>query len=131
VAKAKAKAKVKAKAKPKLEREAVATMEELIDALAEARDEVRRTEQSLRRTLRRVDRGDSVASAVISSDPASLRESYDSALEVVAEARHRLRSLVFALALDEGLSIGDLGRAWGVSRQLASRYVKEVAGTRS
>jgi hypothetical protein len=41
-------------------------------------------------------------------------------------ARHHLRSVCFALAIAEGLSIGAVARLWGVSRQLAQRTVREV-----
>jgi len=42
------------------------------------------------------------------------------------ECRHRLRISITAAGLEEGMSIGDIGRAFGVSRQLAARFAKEV-----
>jgi DNA-binding transcriptional regulator LsrR (DeoR family) len=33
---------------------------------------------------------------------------------------------VFAVALEDGMSIGELARNYGFSRQLASRYAKEA-----
>ena len=110
----------------RLENEAVASMEELLEALAVARDELRRSEQGLRRTLRKVDRGQPIASVVIADGPSKSRQSYDDAMEAVMALRHRTRSLIFALAVKDGLSIGEVGRTWGISRQLASRYVREA-----
>jgi hypothetical protein len=42
------------------------------------------------------------------------------------ECRHRLRISITAAGLEEGMSIGDIGRAFGISRQLAARLAKEV-----
>jgi DNA-directed RNA polymerase specialized sigma24 family protein len=110
----------------KLERQATTSMKDLLGALAEARDEIRRSEQGIRRTLRRVERGQPLASAVIADEPSESRQAFDDAMESLTSLRHRTRSLVFALAVEEGLSIGEVGRTWGISRQLASRYVREV-----
>ena len=110
----------------KFERQAAASMKDLIEALVVARDELRKSEQGLRRTLRRMERGQRLASVVIADGPSESRQSFDDAMEAVAAIRHRTRSLVFALALEEGLSIGEVGRTWGISRQLASRYIREA-----
>ncbi len=110
----------------KVERQAIASMKQLLEALVEARDELRSAEQGVRRTLRRVERGQALASVVIGDGPSESRQSFDDAMEAVTTLRHRTRSLLFALALEEGLSIGEVGRTWGISRQLASRYVREA-----
>ena len=47
-------------------------------------------------------------------------------LDELERARHRVRQAVFALGLTEGMSIGDLGRLYGFSRQLAARIAREV-----
>jgi hypothetical protein len=114
----------------KLERQATSSMKELLAALAEARDEIRRSEQGIRRTLRKVERGQGLASVVIADSPSEGRQSLDDAMETLTSLRHRTRSLVFALAVEEGLSIGEVGRTWGISRQLASRYVREASDGR-
>jgi hypothetical protein len=50
------------------------------------------------------------------------------ALKEVERARHEMRLAVFAEALERGTSIGQLGRVFGFSRQLAARYAKEARG---
>lgn len=40
--------------------------------------------------------------------------------------RHRSRLSLIGAHLAEGQSIGDIGRAWGFSRQLASAYAREA-----
>ena len=47
-------------------------------------------------------------------------------LDELERARHRVRQAVFALGLSEGMTIGDLGRLYGFSRQLAARIAREV-----
>lgn len=47
-------------------------------------------------------------------------------LDELERARHRVRQAVFALGLTEGMTIGDLGRLYGFSRQLAARIAREV-----
>jgi transposase-like protein len=41
-----------------------------------------------------------------------------------------VRLLLVAIEVEEGRSIGEVARSWGVSRQLASRWVQESAGLR-
>ena len=55
------------------------------------------------------------------------RESVD-ALNGLEQARHRLRLAAMAGCLAAGMSIGELARQWGFSRQLAARYASEVRG---
>ena len=47
-------------------------------------------------------------------------------LDELERARHRVRTAVFALGLSEGMTIGELGRLYGFSRQLAARVAAEV-----
>jgi hypothetical protein len=110
----------------RLEREAVRSAEELVQALASAREELRKAEQMVRRGLRKFERGGDVTSVILSTPPAGSRQAIQDALSEVNRSRHKARLKIFALALDQGISIGELGRAWGISRQLASRYAQEA-----
>ncbi|HEX4434925.1 MAG TPA: hypothetical protein VH012_08840 [Acidimicrobiales bacterium] len=47
-------------------------------------------------------------------------------LEELETVRRRVRKAVFALGLSEGMTIGDLGRLYGFSRQLAARIAREL-----
>ena len=42
-------------------------------------------------------------------------------------ARHQVRFLLVAIEVEEGGSISEVAQSWGVSRQLASRWVHESA----
>jgi hypothetical protein len=109
------------------ENEAVESVEELIEALVDAGAEIRNTEQALRLALKRVGEGEELESVLAAVQPAGLRQALNDALEVVNQRRHVARLKVFELALERGHTIADLGRVWGISRQLASRYVREGA----
>jgi hypothetical protein len=105
--------------------EAVAAVEAFISSMTVARAEMRKTEKFLQDVLQRVvDQGETVESLIELMPPAKRREALHDALEDVGRTRHLAREKVFSLALDRGVSVADLGRAWGFSRQLASRYVK-------
>jgi hypothetical protein len=48
-------------------------------------------------------------------------------MESFEQQQHRTRTAIVAVALAEGMSVSGIGRAWGFSRQLASRYAREVS----
>ncbi len=54
------------------------------------------------------------------------REDLNEALFLLDKARRESRIASFRSALDHGVSINELARVWGFSRQMASRYAKEA-----
>jgi hypothetical protein len=113
---------------PTSSHQAAQSVEQLLEALVEARQAIRASEVTLRRALKKVDQGSSVASAVLAVNPAETRQRINDALLMVEQRRHDARRTVFAAALEEGMSVSDLARAWGFSRQMAARYAKEARG---
>ena len=101
-------------------------VEELLDSLAALRVSTRETETAVRRAMKKAHRGEDLATVLASLEPAKTRHSMNEALKSVEQARHEMRLAVFAEALDRGTSIGELGRIFGFSRQLAARYAKEA-----
>jgi hypothetical protein len=104
----------------------VPAVEHLLESLAELRRCTRLTEASIRGALTQSQKGTELTTVILAADPADLRNAMNDALKGVEEARHEVRRMVFAAALDEGTSIGELGRMFGFSRQLAARYAKEA-----
>ena len=103
----------------------------LQSALADLEETMERTQQVLAEagstygTLRtRVAKKVPVADAF--SDIAMPWSDVARQLDELERARHRVRQAVFALGLTEGMTIGDLGRLYGFSRQLAARITREV-----
>jgi hypothetical protein len=101
-------------------------IENLLQSLVELRKSTRATEATVRRGLKLVVSGADVATALRVVSPADTRQSINDALKAVEEARHRMRLHIFEIGIQEGLSIGELGRMFGFSRQLAARYAKEA-----
>jgi hypothetical protein len=52
------------------------------------------------------------------------RSGVDEALTRLTAVRHKVAVSIFAVALEDGMSIGELGRIYGFSRQRAARYAK-------
>jgi hypothetical protein len=64
---------------------------------------------------------------LLSAIPTSvIRKKMTDQIAELEAARHNVRKAVFALGLNEGLSIGELSRLMGFSRQLAATYAKEA-----
>jgi len=58
-------------------------------------------------------------------DPQALRISLGGALAELERTRHDAQRLLFQLMQAEGVTLADIGRAYGISRQLVSRLVNE------
>ena len=54
------------------------------------------------------------------------RSSVTNAVQSFEMSRHALRLVLVAMAVADGMSIAEIARTWGVSRQLASRWVRET-----
>jgi hypothetical protein len=106
--------------------ETVQGVELLIESMADARRAIRASEVAMRRALKKVNQGVDVTAALAAAQPASTRQMVNDALTTVEQSRHAMRLKIFAYALDEGMTIAELARAWGFSRQLAARYAKEA-----
>ena len=61
-----------------------------------------------------------------SSVGGNIRQSVSEAMGELEAARHRFRLALVAVALDNGMTAGQIGAAFAFSRQLASRYLKEA-----
>jgi hypothetical protein len=99
----------------------------LIDATDELRKVLLRYKRRITElvAVTRAGRG-SMIEAVEEFRGGVLREEVTSSMEAFEEARRRVRVAMFARALEQGASISEMGRAIGISRQLASRLAAEV-----
>ena len=59
-------------------------------------------------------------------DPGILRASVSNGIVELERTRHEAQRLLFQLLQAEGQSMTDIGRVWGISRQLVSRLVNEA-----
>ncbi len=78
------------------------------------------------RLLSEMKKGGPVVEMMERLDSRDKRLSLNDALDRLEEARHRARAEMISRALGEGVSIGEIARAYGFSRQLAQRYAREA-----
>ena len=111
---------------PSLRDEALRDLEALIagvDELAEYLSSMRGSYIELQRIL---EEGGSVAVALRSVAADEARQAMTAVLDDFERRRHMSRLSLIAADLDEGSTINEISRTWGISRQLASRYVKAI-----
>ncbi len=108
------------------DQEAIRCTEQVIDAMQNLRQLLERREQALRDALSVREPVAEYAAALKEVNITEDREDLNEALFLLDRARRESRIASFRSALDHGVSINELGRIWGFSRQMASRYAKEA-----
>jgi hypothetical protein len=103
-------------------------IQQLIVAGQELRDLIRESRKGLQKGLELLDRGVGLDEAMRTLNAAERRLLMTDHIAEFEERRHQLRLSITVAALEEGMSIGDIARAFGVSRQLASRMAKQARG---
>jgi hypothetical protein len=92
------------------------------------RSVMQRFEKTTTRLARRVDGGALVVEAVRDVTGSIRLQELSEAEKAFEVARHRARVAIFALAIEQGTNLSEMGRALGISRQLASRLGAEATG---
>lgn len=105
-------------------RELSVAMDDLIDTLTADR-------QGTRSVIVEIEQGDAIVDVARRRNMAQVRERLTNALDVFDRARADARTQIFRSLQHEGHSIGEVARLWGISRQLASRFVRENAETQA
>lgn len=107
---------------------AIRAVEDTIAASAALRENLRRGESIGRRMISALEQGTPISETfdVVDECPSELRQMSHDCLADYEASRHRMRAVFMVASLDEGCSIGDIGRKLGVSRQLASRLLREA-----
>jgi hypothetical protein len=108
---------------------AIADVETLIEAIDAAVRHLQADKRALRRAVNMLSGGSQVAETLAETRASDVRQGANDVLDALTTARHHSRLSIFAAGLDEGMTIGELARAWGFSRQLASRYAREARAT--
>ena len=106
--------------------DAVRALEDVADALKDAQRALRAAERAARKALQSETRGVPTAAVLRAKPVADYRPDLDEALTNLERARHRVLIANFRVAIDDGMTIGELSRNYGFSRQLGSRYAKEA-----
>jgi hypothetical protein len=110
------------------DKEAIRSVERVIEAMQNLRFLLERREEALRRAISVREPATDYTEAVKDSHMSDDREDLHEALFILEQRRRDSRIASFRSALDHGVSINELSRIWGFSRQMASRYAKEARG---
>jgi hypothetical protein len=110
---------------------AIRTVERTIESSVALRKHLVSTERTGRKMISALRRGVPISKSVemTGASAAELRRSSHDLIAEYEHCRHEMRAAFLLPSLEEGMSIGDIGRALGISRQLASRLVKEARET--
>jgi hypothetical protein len=105
---------------------AIRATERLLEAAKELHSSLRVGEAVYQKGLDGL-RGDlSIAMTMDAVQAGVARVQLSECLEEFERCRHEVRLSLIAAGRDEGMSLGELGKAWGFSRQMASRYAEEA-----
>ncbi len=105
---------------------AIDDLERLCEAVDEMGAVLRMAKKQYRTALDALGEGMSVETALVRADSATTRNSLTTAIESFEKHRHTSRLSLIAAGAAQGSSINSISRSWGISRQLASRYVNLV-----
>lgn len=111
-------------------RAAITAVNETISASRALQENLRRGEVMGRKMVATLEKGVAVSASVgaAGGDSAVLRQNTNDCLAEFERCRHKMRIAFIGFSLDEGMTIGDIGRTLGISRQLASRFAREARG---
>src|SRR5580658_329037 len=101
---------------------------ELEESSAGLRASLEELEDRVERARRHLQAGGPVADLPRVASIMEQRAKVNAALAGVQQARHRSQRSLFLLAVEEGFSLAEVARTWGISRQLVSRMTKEEPG---
>ncbi len=107
-------------------RAAIKDLEQLCEAVDELGAALRHAKRQYRKCLQALHDGTTVETALGKADSATTRNALTLALEDFEKRRHDSRMSLIAAGAGQGSSINSISRSWGISRQLASRYVNQV-----
>jgi hypothetical protein len=107
---------------------AIHSVELVIEAMENLQVVLARRVDLLRRSIEFEEPAADYEQAVKDSHMTEERANLHEALNILEQRRRESRLASFRSALDHGVSISELARIWGFSRQMASRYAKEARG---
>jgi len=108
--------------------EVIDSLEELKAAAAKLRASLSRLEERVERGRQLLREGGAIADLPRVAHVMEERAAVNAAMAEMQQARHRSQRSMFLLAVEEGFSLAEIARTWGISRQLVSRMTKEPPG---
>jgi hypothetical protein len=109
----------------------IAAMQELLDAHAAVRVVMDGADAKLRFGMEQLAADAEFLEAMAAAPSAVERQDTLDAFRRITEARHEVRLLLLEECLEEGMSAGEVGVRWGVSRQRVAKLVGELRARRA
>ena len=107
----------------------IADLEAFAEAAEELAERLHRHAAWSSEDIGRLRRGDTLTEACIATHSAERSRALTHVLAEFGASRRAIRASTVLALLDEGMSVTDIGKVFGVSRQLANRLVKDARAT--
>ena len=107
----------------------IADLEAFAEAAEELAERLHRYAAWSSEDIGRLRRGDTLTEACIATHSAERSRALTRVLAEFGASRRAIRASTVLALLDEGMSVTDIGKVFGVSRQLANRLVKDARAT--
>jgi transposase-like protein len=104
----------------------VRRISELVESSVALRELLVRYERANINLAKLIERGEPAATSLMNLKSPLRRREMTERLQDFEAARHQVRLALFALCLEEGATMSEVGRVLGISRQLASRLANEA-----
>jgi hypothetical protein len=104
---------------------AVQHADELLSGCAALRADLRAYESAVRRVRARTIRANADETVVDVSEFIAVRSRVTDSIDALETRRRDWRVSLFHLQVDAGMSLAQIARQWGVSRQLVSRLIND------
>lgn len=104
----------------------IKAIETCLDEMDSLREVLKKYDRMYKHALQSLKSGASFADTVMTQQNGELSVRLTEQLAAFEASRHRSRTLLVTLGKLEGLSLGEISRRWGISRQLVARYASEV-----
>jgi len=103
----------------------IADLRELEESVSKLRAKLQLLETRVERGRLHLEAGGTAGDLSRVSQVMEVRAEANAALTEMQQARHRAQRSLFLLTAEEGYSLAEIARSWGISRQLVSRMTKE------
>jgi hypothetical protein len=113
----------------RLRRQTIEDLDALIQATVHTRRDLRTYQTAAEQNRRYLAAGGAASDMTKQFDGATLRATFSDSVSNLEGVRTRARRSVWRLQVAEGMTISEIARAWGLSRQLVSRSLAS-GGTR-
>jgi len=110
-----------------LRRRAEEEMNRLLEAAVTLRHDLEHHESVCRTVLEGLHAGEPLGPVLEATESDQWRPRLTESLGLYERLRHRARLRLIAVGLAEGMTSGDVQHHWAITRQLASRAVREIA----